>query len=66
MISDYGTDKKNQLSEFIEERENGELGASIRSIEQAVDRVKNNINWMDQNYQKITNWFQQNLQLKKL
>ena len=29
-----------------------------RSTEQSIDRAKNNIIWMRQNYQKVVNWLQ--------
>ena len=29
-----------------------------RSTEQSIDRTKNNIIWMRQNYQKVVNWLQ--------
>lgn len=47
-----------KLSELIEEHKD-ELGQSTRSTQQAVDRAKNNLNWMKTNYQKIVKWLKQ-------
>lgn len=34
------------------------LGNAVRATQQSVDRVKNNLNWMRQNYQKVVDWLQ--------
>lgn len=34
------------------------LSGSERAMEQSIDRAKNNLNWMRQNYQKVVDWLQ--------
>ncbi|XP_046438221.1 aminopeptidase N-like [Daphnia pulex] len=49
-----------ELKEFIQFREDRseELSGAERATEQAIDRAKNNLNWMRQNYQKVVDWLQ--------
>ena len=47
----------NQLIEFRDERADL-LTNAARSTQQSIDRAKNNLNWMRQNYQKVVNWLQ--------
>ncbi len=34
------------------------LANAARSTQQSIDRAKNNLNWMRQNYQKVVDWLQ--------
>ncbi len=47
-----------QLSSLIDEHKD-EIIRSIRTAQQAVDKTKNNLNWMDKNYQKMVDWLEQ-------
>ncbi|EFX62776.1 hypothetical protein DAPPUDRAFT_67706, partial [Daphnia pulex] len=46
-----------ELIQFREERSEELIGAE-RATQQAIDRAKNNLNWMRQNYQKVVDWLQ--------
>jgi aminopeptidase N len=45
------------LIQFREEKSEGLSGAE-RATQQSIDRAKNNLNWMRQNYQKVVDWLQ--------
>ncbi|KAL3885521.1 hypothetical protein ACJMK2_025573 [Sinanodonta woodiana] len=47
-------DKLRQLKEFIERTPN--LGTARTAFEQAVEKVKSNIRWIDDNYTNINSW----------
>ncbi|EFX67104.1 hypothetical protein DAPPUDRAFT_302210 [Daphnia pulex] len=46
-----------ELIQFREEKSEGLSGAE-RATQQSIDRAKNNLNWMRQNYQKVVDWLQ--------
>jgi len=51
-----------ELKELLQFREDHqeELGNAARSLQQSVDRAKNNIAWMKQNYDKVVQWLERN------
>jgi len=48
-----------ELLQFREEHQE-ELGNSARTVQQSVDRTKNNVAWMKQNYAKVVQWLERN------
>ncbi|XP_068228789.1 LOW QUALITY PROTEIN: aminopeptidase N-like [Palaemon carinicauda] len=55
-----GFNTKQQLREvklFQEEHED-DLGAASRAVENAIERITNDIAWMDNNYQNIVDWLE--------
>lgn len=46
-----------QLMQFRDER-SASLGGAERAMQQSIDRAKNNLNWMRQNYHKVVDWLQ--------
>lgn len=46
-----------ELMQFREEKSVGLSGAE-RATQQSIDRAKNNLNWMRQNYHKVVDWLQ--------
>jgi len=48
-----------ELLQFQDEHQE-ELGISVRTVQQSVDRTKNNVAWMKQNYAKVVQWLERN------
>lgn len=48
-------------SQFIEFRDQENLAFyAARATEQSIDQVKNNIQWMSKNYNKVVAWLERN------
>jgi len=53
-----------ELKEFIEFRDQENLAFyAARATEQSIDQGKNNINWMNKNYNKVVAWLERNHKL---
>lgn len=46
-----------QLRDFQSEHK-ADLTASARAMDQAVEAVENNIKWMEENYNVVANWLE--------
>ena len=58
IASDFNSNfKLNELEEFYNEHID-DLGTNNRLIKKAIQKVKANINWMDNNYETIVEWLQ--------
>ena len=54
-----------QLKQFRRSH-SSDLSAISRTVEQALEKVENNVGWMETNYDNIRDWLeQQNTQLKQ-
>ena len=54
-----------QLKQF-RQTHSSDLSAISRTVEQALEKVENNVGWMETNYDNIRDWLQQqNTQLKQ-
>lgn len=43
-----------QLEDFLKSHPN--MGSGTRAFQQAIEKTKGNINWMDQNYPIVKQW----------
>ncbi|XP_042889263.1 aminopeptidase N-like [Penaeus japonicus] len=59
---------KLELAELVlfKEEHAGQLGTATRAVDQAIERTENNINWMDNNYEVIMKWLEDNGYSSKL
>ncbi|XP_070828039.1 aminopeptidase N-like [Chaetodon trifascialis] len=46
-----------QLEQFVEEHSAAGFGSATLAVEQALERTKANINWLEQNKKEILSWF---------
>ncbi|XP_042215803.1 aminopeptidase N-like isoform X2 [Homarus americanus] len=58
-MSNFNTEQ--QLKEVMdfEKKHRDDLDAASRKVQQIIERTKNNMAWMDANYQTIVNWLEQ-------
>ncbi|XP_032798753.2 aminopeptidase N [Daphnia magna] len=58
VAASFNTDLElKELMQFRDER-SASLGGAERAMQQSIDRAKNNLNWMRQNYHKVVDWLQ--------
>ena len=51
-------DQLDRLNKFLSDHQ-ADLGASLAGVKSAIQTVKQNVDWMDKHFQKVSGWLKQ-------